>query len=114
MFAARSSLMAMAFIGALLAAGTPLLIAAESSATGTIAMAGKPLATGKITFHRDNGQFVGSKIKDGKYSIDSLPIGTMRVTIEGPGVPAKFGSEDASALVVQAKAGRSAFDFSLE
>ena len=88
MFAARSSLMAMAFIGALLAAGTPLLIAAESSATGTIAMAGKPLATGKITFHRDNGQFVGSKIKDGKYSIDSLPIGTMRVTIwRGGGDP---------------------------
>ncbi len=113
MFPARTPLMAIVVLGILLAASAPL-VAAESKGSGTVTMAGKPLATGKITFHRDNGQFVGSKIKDGKYSIDNLPVGTMKVAIEGQGVPLKFGSEETTGLSVQAKEDRSVFDFNIE
>jgi hypothetical protein len=59
--------------------------AADAKAMGNVTLSEKPLAEGKVTFHLANDQFIGSKIKDGKYLIDRLPTSKHRVTIEGKG-----------------------------
>ena len=82
-------------------------------ATGVVTFEGKPLAEGKITLYRDNGQFVGAKIKDGKFAIDFVPAGMFRVTLEGKDVPAKYALEDATSLAVTVTAGKNEFNFSL-
>lgn len=97
-----------------LTAPAPEAMAADGKMTGKITLKGKPLAEGKITFYLPNGQFVGSKIKDGKYLIDHMPAGTFKVTVEGKGVPAKFGSEETAFLTVEIKdGGGGEFDFDL-
>lgn len=114
MFATRSALFAMFVLTGLLMQVAPSLAIADDEVTGTVNIDGKPLAAGKITFHRDNGQFVGCKFKDGRYKIDRVPAGTLRVTLEGKGVPARFSSEDTTALRVQvAEDGPNRFDFDL-
>ncbi|HEY1187583.1 MAG TPA: carboxypeptidase-like regulatory domain-containing protein [Gemmata sp.] len=87
--------------------------AADGKATGKVTVNGKPLAKGTVTFRLPNGQFVGSKIKDGKYAIDHLPAGILKVTVQGEGVPAKFGAEETTTLSIEAKNG-GAFDFDLK
>ena len=94
-------------------AASPSAGAELGEATGVVTLDGKPLADGKITLYRDNGQFVGAKIKDGKFAIDFVPAGTLKVTLEGKEVPAKYGLEDASGLTVTVTAGKNVFDFSL-
>jgi hypothetical protein len=71
------------------------------------------VASGRIIFYLDNGQFVGSKMKDGVYTIDRVPVGTRKVTVEGEGVPAKYAAEDTSALTVEVTEGTGPIDFSL-
>jgi hypothetical protein len=114
MFLTRSVLVTMVALCGLLVVASPSVVADDGEATGLITVGGKPLASGKITFHRDNGQFVGCKVKDGKYTIDRVPAGTLRVTIEGKGVPPAYTSEDTSALVVEVKKGAATFDFNLK
>jgi hypothetical protein len=75
--------------------------AADGEVTGTIRIDGKQLVGGKITFYQENGQFIGSKIKDGKYKIDRVPARNLRVTVEGKGVPLKYTSDETSGLVVE-------------
>ena len=113
MFATRFVWISMAILGGLLVTSASSVRAADGDATGLITLNGKPLAAGKITFHRDNGQFLGSKVKDGNYTIDRVPTGTLRVTIDGPGVPLKFASEETSGLIVKAEEANNRFDFVL-
>lgn len=88
--------------------------AAELGAiAGAVTLEGKPLASGKIAFHGADGQFVGCKIKDGKFKISYVGAGNMLVTIEGKGVPAKYGSEDSTFLMVEVREGDNTFEFSL-
>src|SRR5580698_4403437 len=77
--------------------------AADVKVSGKITLDGKPLAAGKVTFHLDNGQFIGSKVKDGAYKIDHLPPGKYKVTVEGKDVPATYTSEEKTPLVVEIK-----------
>jgi hypothetical protein len=114
MFSARSALVAVVAACGLLSAFAPCATAADAKVTGKITVDGKPLAAGKVTFYFDNGQFVGSKVKDGAYTVDHMPAGTHRVTVEGKGVPPKYSSEDTSELVVEVKEGTSTFDFDLK
>jgi len=83
--------------------------------TGAVTYKGKPLADGTITFHLKGDQFVGSKIKDGKYLVDRVPAGTVKVTIESKKfrLPAKYASEDTSGLTVEVKKGKGMADFDL-
>jgi hypothetical protein len=108
------------FIFAAVVAGCSLLVlspcpvlAADGKVTGKVFVAGKPLASGRIIFYQDNGQFVGSKVKNGDYAIDRVPVGTRKVTVEGDGVPAKYAAEDTSGLVVELKEGTNSYDISL-
>ncbi len=83
--------------------------------TGVITLDGQPLASGKITLHRENGQFVGSKIKDGKYAINLAPAERLRVTFEGDGIPARYASDETTELVVMLVSGnKNAMDFDLK
>jgi len=90
-------------------------IAADGKVTGKVVLGGKPLPSGRIIFHLDNGQFVGSKInKDGTYAIDRVPVGKHKVTFEGDGVPARYGLEEKSPIVVEIKEGAGTYDFNLQ
>lgn len=109
----RMLLLGVFVIFALFTAASPAAEAELAKATGVVTFEGKPLAEGKITLYRDNGQFVGAKIKDGKYAIDFIPVGMFRVTLEGKDVPPKYSLEDASGLTVTTTAGKNVFDFSL-
>jgi hypothetical protein len=74
--------------------------AAEPSSTvkGIVTLEGKPLASGRIFFHLKNDQFVGARIKDGKYSVERVPAGTWRITVEGEGVPVRYSSDEKSGI----------------
>ena len=74
---------------------------------------GELLSSGKVTFYLDNGQFVGSKIKDGEYTVDRVPFGTRRVTIEGKSVPVKYTSDDRSGLTLKVTEGEQTFDIDI-
>lgn len=97
----------------LITAASPAAEAELGKATGVVTFEGKPLAEGKITLYRDNGQFVGAKIKDGKFAIDFIPVDMFRVTLEGKDVPPKYSLEDASSLTVTVTAGKNEFNFNL-
>jgi hypothetical protein len=88
-------------------------MAADGKVTGTIFVDGKPLAAGKVIFHLGNGQFVGSRVKDGKYTIDRVPTGTRKITVEGDGVLAKYTSEDTSGITVEVLDGTNYADIKL-
>jgi hypothetical protein len=112
MFVTRFPFVAALALCSLLLLTAPSVAVADGEVAGTIRIDGKPLAGGKIAFHRDNGQFVGSKVKDGKYKVDRVPAGILRVTLEGKGVPLKYASEDTSGLVVEVvEDGPNRFDF---
>ena len=115
MFATRSAWFAVLALCCLLTSAAPSVANANGGVNGSITLDGKPLAAGKIAFHRENGQFVGSKVKDGKFAIDRVPAGTFRVTLEGKGIPRAYTSEDTSALVVQVvEDNPNRFDFDLK
>ena len=84
-----------------------------ASVSGTITLDGAPLAGGRIIFHQDNDQFVGAKIKDGKYKLDRVPVGTHRVSVESKGLPARYSSEEQSALRIDIDKGKNVADFDL-
>jgi hypothetical protein len=109
----RMLIMVAATCGLFLAFATSVT-AADAKADGKIRVGGKPLSSGKVTFYLDNGQFVGSKIKDGEYTVDRLPVGTHRVTVEGEGVPLKYTLEDKSGLTVEVTEGAVTMDFDLK
>jgi hypothetical protein len=114
MFRTRFVFAAVVTACSLLVLSPSSVLAADGNVTGKVVVAGKPLASGRIIFHLDNGQFVGSKVKNVDYTIDRVPVGTRKVTVEGEGVPAKFAAEDTSGLTVEVKEGSGTFDFSLQ
>jgi hypothetical protein len=102
------------FIAFCLLAAPSLALAADGDVSGNVTLNGKLLPEGKITFHMANGQFVGSTIKDGKYLIDRVPVGSLKVTVEGEGVPAAFASAKTTSLVVEVTARPSKLDFNIK
>src|SRR5258708_4848366 len=99
------------FLALALLARSPVF-AADGKVEGRVTLKGQPVAAGKIMFHLDKGQFVGSNIKGGDYQIDRVPIGIRRITIEGKGVPAKYAEGGIPDFEVQK--GRNVFDIALE
>src|SRR4051794_32271410 len=72
---------------------------------GTVTVEGQPFAGGKITFYLGGDEFVGAKLRDGRYKLTRLPAGTWRVGVEGEGVPAKYASEETTGLTVEVRGG---------
>jgi hypothetical protein len=84
---------------------------------GTVTLDGKPLAEARVLFHQGD-QFVGAKIRGGKYRVRWVPVGGHKVTVEllkeGKSVlPPKFSEEDKAVLRVEVKEGVNVLDFSL-
>jgi hypothetical protein len=103
------TLLAFLVVGPRATAADPL-----SSAQGKVTLDGRPLPGGRILFHLDDDQFVGAKIKaDGTFKVDRVPVGTHKVTVEFKGLPARFASEERSALRVEVKKGANTLDFAL-
>jgi hypothetical protein len=96
-----------------LAAGAP---AAEKtgSLTGKVTLNGKPLAKGKVSFHPAKGKAVTADVQDGSYSAKGVPVGKLRVTVEGKDVPKKFSSPDTSGLVAEVTEGVTTLDINLK
>jgi hypothetical protein len=87
--------------------------AADGMISGRISLGGRPLAAGKITFHKADGQFFGCKVKEGGYAITHIAPGLFTVTVDGAGVHAKYSSEETSALKVALKEGANVVNFDL-
>jgi hypothetical protein len=74
---------------------------------GTVALNGQALTDSTVTFHLKDGQFIGGRIRDGRFRVDRVPVGTVKVTVESKTLrlPARYASEDASGLTVEVKGG---------
>jgi hypothetical protein len=110
----RCSLLA---YGIAIAFSCPLAAAEEELATveGKVTFNGVAVPEGTITLHLKDGQFVGAKIKEGKYRIDRVPVTTVAVTIESKKfkLPQKYAAPDTSGLMIEVKKGKSTFDIDL-
>ena len=85
-----------------------------ASVEGQVNLNGKPLSGGRIFFHLGDGAFFGAKIdKHGKFKMNQVPVGRRPVTVESEGVPARFTSEEATALQAELKNGQNIFNFEL-
>jgi hypothetical protein len=93
---------------------SPLALSAEELVPikGMITLDGKPIPSGRVFFFVGD-QFVGCKIKDGRFTVDRVAIGMYAVTIESKGVPARYSSEDTTGLRVQVRTGANVFNFDL-
>jgi hypothetical protein len=99
---------------ALLAASPGAADEAAVAVDGTVTVNGQPLADGIIIFHLDDNEFVGTKVKDGRYRVTRVPAGEWRVTLRSDKTPERFASEDTSGLRVAVKPGKNTLDFDLK
>jgi hypothetical protein len=87
---------------------------AKGTVKGIVTLNGKPVEKGKVTFHPENGKGIEAGIQLGEYSASGVPVGTLRVTIYGVGLPKKFGIKDQTPLTVEMKKGENRMDFDLK
>lgn len=94
----------------------PALVAEEAvtKVVGTIVLDDQPLPRGKITFYLDDDQFVGAKVRDGKFQVKNVPVGEWSIVIEGDGVAPQFTSEERTPLRVTVKKGENMFAFDIK
>jgi hypothetical protein len=86
-----------------------------ATVAGEVTYKGQPLTDATITFHLEDDQFVGAKIKNGKFRVDRVPVGVVKVSIESKKapLPAKFASPETSGLSVEVKKGKVTVNFQL-
>lgn len=101
MHGVRLVLTTMVVVSALVYASASAAIADDPYFAGEITIGGKPM-TGTITLHLED-QFVGAKVKKGKFKINRVLVGKCKVTLEGKSVPAKYKSEDSTWLMIDVK-----------
>jgi hypothetical protein len=92
---------------------TSVATADDGKVSGTITILGQPLKAGRIFFHLGDDQFVGAKVKDGKYMVNRVPVGTWKLSVEGKDVPKKYASENTSGLTLVVKDGKATHDLEL-
>jgi hypothetical protein len=90
------------------------VIAADGKLMGKVEVYDKPLASGRIIFYLGNGQLVRTRVKNGDYTINRLPVGTHKITIEGKGVPAKYAAETTTDLMMEVKEGSHIYNIILQ
>ncbi len=78
------------------------------SVEGVITLDGAPVVKGKVTFHPAKGKAVEAKIAaDGSYSAKNVPVGELKITVKGTGVPKKYESVKTSGLTLTVEKGKS-------
>jgi hypothetical protein len=91
----------------------------DTTVEGTVTLNGEPLPTGaRIFFHFGDGQFVGTKVTDGKFKMKAVPAGTYKVTVEmlkegKQALPARYSIEDKSELRVEVRKGANELNLEL-
>jgi hypothetical protein len=110
----RFSMATVALAAALLAGQT--VVADEPIATvkGVVTHNGKPVEKGRIFFHLDKDQFVGAKIKDGRFAVERVPVGSWRITVEGQGVPGIYQAEERTPLRAEIRKEPNHLDLALQ
>jgi hypothetical protein len=84
------------------------------SVEGKITIDGNPVAKGKVAFHPARGKAVEVKIAaDGTYNAKKVPVGEVKITVKGPGVPKKFESVNTSGLTLTVEKGKSQHNIDL-
>jgi hypothetical protein len=100
-----------------LASGGPAPCAAEELGTveGTVTYEGLALQEATITFHLTDDQFVGAKVKEGKYRVDRVPAGKVKVTVVAKKhrLPEKYAFEETTPLTVEIKEGKNTVNLDL-
>ncbi len=99
---------------ALLAIGPVAADEVPVTIVGSVTVNGKPLADGTIIFNLDDSEFVGTRIKDGKYKVTRVPAGKWLVTIRSDELPTKDASKNAAEFRVEAMQGMSIMDFDVK
>ena len=114
MLPTRPFLVALIVFAVLGLSHVPCADAGDAKLDGKIVVDNKPLPAGKVTFHAATGQFVGCLVqKDGSYTIDRVPAGTYKITIEGKGVPPRYSLPETTALTLEVKDGKHTHDIVL-
>jgi len=80
---------------------------------GKVSIDGVAVQKGKVTFYPEVGDPVEADIKNGSYSATDVPAGTVRVTIQGDGVPPKYGDKERTPLRLRVRKGESTLDLTL-
>jgi hypothetical protein len=87
----------------------------KGTVKGTVALNGKPVGRGTISFQAEKGKAVETEIKDGRYSAEGVPVGTVKVIFKGlPGQDINVDTNLNTVLKVRVKEGANVFDFSLK
>src|SRR5688572_4046354 len=70
--------------------------------SGKVTVDGQPVAKAKIGFHPEKGDGVAATtIEDGVYLARNVPVGKLKVTIDGDRVPKDFADPKTTPLVVE-------------
>jgi hypothetical protein len=128
-----------------ISAGLPLLLGftlvgctpagpGGGTVTGNVTMGGRPLPGGMVTFHGpENKTAVATIDPEGKYNGTGVPIGSNKVTVQGPppspggvkdpvsgtggvsiAVPPRYADPNQSGLSVEVKLGKQTFPIDLK
>jgi hypothetical protein len=84
----------------------------DAKVSGSIFIAGRPLADGYIYLHSTDGQIIGARVIKGQYHIHRAPVGVFRATVEGENVHSRY-SGAMSGLSVVVNNGVNTFNFDL-
>src|SRR5262245_22416557 len=85
-----------------------------ASVHGLVTWNGKPLDEGRVFIFVGDDQFVGAKIKDGRYKVDRVPVGEHAVGIEGRGVHPRYMESPASRKKISVTKGTNEINFDLK
>ena len=91
----------------------PPATAADGTVCGQITVGDEPLVEGRILFHFCDNQFVGTTVTDGRFTVNRVPVGVLKVTFEGGDVPQKFSSGESTPFCIQVRQCVNTFNFSL-
>jgi hypothetical protein len=78
-----------------------------------VTLNGSAVSSAVVRLHQKNGHVARAEIKDGAYSIGSLPAGWYVVSIEGTEIPTKYANAQTSGLLVTVKGGDNSVNFEL-
>ena len=78
---------------------------ATGSVRGTVTVAGHRLPSGKVFLHPDGGQAISSRVRDGDFSFEKVPAGTLRVSVAEEGLAQRYADPATSRLRVKVRGG---------
>jgi hypothetical protein len=83
---------------------------------GTVSFRGKPLRLGVIYFLGPAPAMrmgMGTIHDDGTYTATDVPVGEVRVSFQAPGLPAKYGDPNKSAMIYTITSGMTSLDIAV-